>query len=440
MTSMRGVSAVAVMLLLMCAAPLAAANLTYVLSGELAKNHGPGWPHTAFNGVCQGDADNDCLDDAMEQELMKRLNPRYYRDEDESCPTMYVYAQVRPASESVDVWRVDGRLKWVDVTYFYNYAEDCKIDGHYGDSEHVRYFLYSQDLKTWTLDRATYWRHSDTKTVSGNHLSNIAWDVSGQLGQPNVPPVIAADEDGHGSWEARSAYSDDCTADSTFPFRRTCFDEDEARKSHYTQQPILHNIGGPDGGRFRGPEHWRTGTEHLTVSGSEVYTLRNGIREYWMPARDFCGWKCIEPLCSLRGCAGSLQGKLDTAPFTRQSRPITQADYGAPYTYQCTFTRNGGAETANQVTWTYRGQNPEGHLLYTATDIGGTHYYRLWYSAPKEYGERWILESVGPNDWRGPAQVTCNQFDVNLAGTVVIFSGTSGACSNGVQQKCYGYP
>ena len=207
------------------------------------------------------------------------------------------------------------------------------------------------------------------------------------------------------------------------------------------QPTIQHNIGGPDGGRFSGPEHWRVSPPQRVVSGSEVYTDRGGYREYWTPARPFCGWTCTTVSClNFHDCAGSLKGKLDTAPFTRQSRPITQADYGAPYTYQCTFTRNGGAEVANQVTWTYRGQNPEGHLLYTATDIGGTHYYRLWYSAPKEYGERWILESVAPNDWRGAAQVTCNQLDVNLAGTVVIFSGATGACSNGVRQTCYGNP
>ncbi len=438
MTGNRVVSAFAAMLFLLCARPLCGGNLTFVLSSQLAKNHGPGAPHTSFNGVCQGDGDNDCLDDALENELIGKLNPRYYLDEDEHCPKMYVYAQVRPVGNGIDVWRVDGRLKQVNVTYFYNYEKDCKVDGHHGDSEHVRFFLFSQDLRTWTLDRAIYWRHSGSKTISGAHLANVAYDVSGMLGQPNVPPLVAADEDGHGSWEARWAYGNDCTADST-TIPRTCFDKDQARTSTFTRPTILHNVGGPDRGRFSGPERWRTGTSHLTVSGAEVFTLRNNIREYWAPARPFCGWlQCLSPFgCS---CAGSLDGKLDKEVFTRQSRPITTAEYGAPYTYQCTFTRNGGPQVANHVTWTYRGQNPQGHLLYTAVDIAGTHYYRIWFSQTSEFGARWILESVAQNDWQGAPKVTCNAFDVNLAGTAVLFSGASGACSNGVNQTCYGNP
>ena len=225
MTSNRVVFVCAVVFLLLAAPGLTAANLYYNLTSELAKNHGPGAPHTSFNGFCQGDQDNDCLDDAMEWELIQKLNPRYYLDEDESCRTMYVYAQVRPAAPSVDVWRVDGRMKWVNVTYFYNYEKDCQgLDGHSGDSEHVRFYLFSQDLKKWTLDHAIYWRHSDSKTISGTHLANVAYDVSGQLGQPNVPPLVAADQNGHGSWEAKWAYGDECTADTIVFPRRTCFD------------------------------------------------------------------------------------------------------------------------------------------------------------------------------------------------------------------------
>lgn len=440
MTCNRVLRAAAAVLLLLAVRPASAGYLQFLLSSELAKNHGPEAPHTSFTGVCSGDADGDCLDDTIENELIQKVNPSYFLDESENCPRMYVYAQVRPAGHGVDVWRVDGRVKRVAVTYFYLYEKDCKtFGGHNGDSEHVRFFLSSLDLKTWTLDHGIYWRHAGNKDVTGIHINNIATDIRNVVGQAvNVPPIVAPDQDGHGSWEGRSAYSDDCSSDFT---TRDCFNEDEARYSTSFRPAILHNIGGPDRGRHAGPERWRTGTPHITVSGSDVYTLRNNIREYWMPVRDFCGWRCPfgNQLCS--ACSGSLEGKLDKGEFSRQSRPVTAAENGAPYQYQCKFTRNGGPEIDNFGTWTYRGQNPQGHLLYTVVDIAGTNYYRLWYS--KQVGpktERWILESVAPNEWLKPARVTCEFFDVSVAGSLLEFGGPSGACSNGVRQTCYGTP
>ncbi|HEV7240314.1 MAG TPA: hypothetical protein VGQ36_13830 [Thermoanaerobaculia bacterium] len=441
MTCKRVLRTIAVVLFLLTVRSASAGYLQFLLSSELAKNHGPVAPHTSFNGVCSGDADGDCLDDAVENELIQKVNPSYFLDEDESCSRMYVYAQVRPVGHGVDVWRVDGRVKRVNVTYFYLYEEDCQsyvgFAGHNGDSEHVRFFLSSLDLKTWTLDHGIYWRHSGNKDVTGIHINNIATDIKGVVGQAvNVPPIVASDQNGHGSWEGFSAYSSACSFSGSDI--RDCFDKDQARYSRSSRPAILHNIGGPSLGRQRGPERWRTGTPHLTVSGSEVYTLRNTVREYWMPRRDFCGWRCLPGIpCS--SCTGSLEGKLDQEEFSRQSRPVTPEENGAPYQYQCKFTRDGGPEVDNFGTWTYRGQNPQGHLLYTVVDKAATHYYRLWYSkqiGPKS--ERWILEWVAPNNWQGQALGRCDFFDVSLAGSLVEFSGPTGACSNGVKQTCYG--
>jgi hypothetical protein len=422
----------------LAAAGLSSASaLEYQLSSELAKNHGPGAPHTSFIGVCQNDHDGDCLDDAMEDQLAQMVNPRIYFDEDEGCPTLYLYAQVRPVGHGVDVWRVDGRVKRVNITYFFLYTRDCKsVGGHLGDSEHVRYTLTSTNLKTWTLEKGRYWRHSGDSIISASHLNYIAQGVG------STRPVVAADEDGHGSWEAVSPYDDDCSDEDSILGIRDCFNRSSAIFSDFQVLPLLHNIGGPDLGRLNGPEKWRTGTSHLTVSGSQVYTERNGRREFWQGGNSkFCGWQCAlangDCLSPLSDCSGGLNGKLDQEVFSRQSRPVTAVDNnGQSFTYNCIFQR-AGVWYQNNVTWTYRGDNPQGHLLYTATDIGGTHYYRLWYVGNIGLNaERWILESVAPNDWQGPAQVRCDNFDVLRSGDEIDFSGPSGACSNGVLQIC----
>jgi hypothetical protein len=346
----------------------------------------------------------------------------------------------------VDVWRVDGRIKEVNVTYFFLYPQDCNFFyGHFGDSEHVRFHLSSTDMKRWTLDSGTYWRHNGNSTYSGEYIYNIA------LGVGSNRPIVAADEDSHGSWEARSAYSSACSNDDSILGIRDCFTKDEARYSAYNVNTIVYNIGGPDLGRQNGPERWRTGTPNLTVSGSSVYTERNGKREYWAPNTKFCGWKCsfIDAAAGCRSpvdkCATPLDEKIDKGMFSRQSRPMTANENGGrPFSYNCTFQQSypSGTPAPNQVTWTYRGTNPQGHFLYTATDIGGTHYYRLWYvgQTPSKF-ERWILESVAPNDWQGPPQVRCDAFDVGPGGQQVTFGGPNGgACSNGVFQVCFGAP
>ncbi|HEX7150601.1 MAG TPA: hypothetical protein VF618_03865 [Thermoanaerobaculia bacterium] len=405
-----------------------AQRLTFTLSSELAKNFGPGAPHTSFTGTCQGDQDNDCLDDAMESELANKLNPRYYLDENESCGTMYTYVQIRPSAPNVDVWRVDGYVKKVYVTYFYNYPRDCQPfgGGHLGDSEHVRYLLSSTNLRTWTLENGHYWRHADQTIISGDWLSNMA------RGLGSDRPIVAADQNGHGSWQGEAPLSSACSSDLNIFPQRHCFNSSFAISSTWSLPPILHNVGGPDFGRLGGPERWRGGTPHLTISGTTVYTQRDGAQEYWAPKRDFCGWRC--PFGGCTDCAGSLDNKIDKGAFRRQSRPITAGDNGGTtLTYQCTFTRNGGPEMANYTTWTARGRNPQGHLLYTINDIGGTHYYRLWYSAEIDQGSRWILESVAPNDWQGAPLVRCDDFYVLHGGNMVIFN----ACSNGVWQRCF---
>lgn len=414
-----------------------ASALVYELSSELAKNHGPGAPHTSFAGVCQNDGDGDCLDDARENQLAQLVNPQYYFDEDESCPTLFLYAQVRPVGHGVDVWRVDGRVKRVNVTYFFLYERDCKaIGGHLGDSEHVRFTLTSQNLRSWTLEKGRYWRHDGNSTFPASHLNYIAGGVQSSR------PVVASDEDGHGSWEAVSPYDDDCSDEDSIFGIRDCFTGSSVLFSSFQVLPLLHNIGGPDLGRLNGPEKWRTGTPHLTVSGSQVYTQRNGKLEFWQGGNTkFCGWQCAfadgDCRSPVANCSSGLNGKLDKEVFSRQSRPVTAADNnGQSFPYTCIFQRNG-VWNQNTVTWTYRGQNPQGHLLYTVTDIGGTHYYRLWYVGNIGVNaERWILEAVAPNDWQGPAQVRCDNFDVRSSGNEVYFSGPSGSCSNGVSQIC----
>jgi hypothetical protein len=416
-----------------------AAALDFPLPSELAKNHGPGAPHTSFVGVCQNDQDGDCLDDAMENKLAELVNPRYYLDEDESCPTLFLYAQVRPVGHGVDVWRVDGRVKQVNITYFFLYNRDCKsIGGHLGDSEHVRFTLRSQNLKTWTLESGRYSRHSGTSTFPASHLNYMANGVQ------STRPIVAADEDGHGSWEGVSPYDDDCSNEDSVLGIRDCFNRSSAYFSSYQIHPIQHNIGGPDLGRLNGPEKWRTGTPHLSIFASQVYTERNGKWETWQGGSPkFCGWQCSltdgsgDCLVPKSGCAGGLNGKLDKTVFSRQSRPVTAADNnGQSFPYNCTFWRNG-AWHSNTNTWTYRGTNPQGHLLYTVNDIAGTHYYRLWYVGNIGINaERWILESVAPNDWQGPAQVRCDQFDVRTSGDELTYGGPAGTCSNGVVQYC----
>jgi hypothetical protein len=437
------------LMLFLSVEPASAARLVYVLSSPLAKNHGPGLPHTSYFGVCQNDQDGDCLDDAMENRLAELVNPSYYFDQNESCPARYVYFQVRPQSSGVDTWRVDGVIKLVHITYFFNYEKDCKIDGHLGDSERVIYTLQSTDLQTWSLESGVYYRHTGFKSVSGDYLATFAR----ALGRSS--PVIASEHEGHGSWEGASPYNHDCSPDAAF--FRSCFNRSEARLSTPTPNPLLHNIGGPDQGRIGGPERWRPHPEHLIVSGRDVYTPRNGKREYWtrrddLPeSRRFCGWQCSQrypdgtcntlsgnPLFAQSSCAGALDGKLDRAYFDKQSRPITAADNGGrSLSYSCTQEVPTGG-TTTLLTWTYRGDGPQGHLRYTAQDSRGTtFYYRLWYvGIPEILTQRWILEQVAPNDWEGRALNRCDQFDVSVAGSFLRFAGPSGTCSNGVRLQC----
>src|SRR5688572_8486873 len=138
--------------------PAADAYLTYTLSSELKKSS------------CAGDSDSDCLDNAEETNLAWAASPWYFYDEDEGCsewrneqgaPASHFqrqdFIQVRPEGGGIGAWSpTDGRTKWIRVSYFFLFPHDCGakagfIGGHQGDTEHIKLYLYSYDLKTWYL-------------------------------------------------------------------------------------------------------------------------------------------------------------------------------------------------------------------------------------------------------------------------------------------------
>jgi hypothetical protein len=145
-------SIAAALLLGLTASGTAGALLSYTLASPLKK------------AGCAGDSDSDCLDNLEETNLTWAISPWYFYDEDEDCsgwtnkwglPSFHFarldYFQVRPQGANVGSWTSNGVAKWVAVTFFLNYPHDCGgiflgVAGHQGDSESVRYYLYSYDL------------------------------------------------------------------------------------------------------------------------------------------------------------------------------------------------------------------------------------------------------------------------------------------------------
>ena len=245
------------------------------------------------------------------------------------------FFQVRPEGGAVQSWSpVDGKAKWVKISYFFNHPHDCQsaagFGGHQGDSEYVRVALYSYDLKTWYLYQAYYAHHDQDHYFSGSYLEERAL----VLGTSWIS--VAADEDSHGSWPGLQANSAECAGpeDDFCGANCKCFvgTWGDAFKGGDGRETVgvSRNIGGP------APEKWNAAV--LTVAGNEAYTqldVGHGLnREYWSPRTDayknFCGWECpaasrkpdgtcAVPVHDQTGCSAALSTKVDTSFFQLQA-------------------------------------------------------------------------------------------------------------------------
>jgi hypothetical protein len=286
---------------------------------------------------CTGDTDGDCLDNRAEWALAWIVAPHYFYDEDEDCSgrnnrTHYSrqdFYQVRPEGVGIQEWSpADGQRKWVSLTYFLLHPHDCQsrfgVGGHQGDSEHVRYWLYSFDLRTWYLFNGRYWHHGRSHDFSGIYLEARATEIGSRYAS------IAADEDGHGSWAGRSGNSSHCAGgEDDFCFS-TCDCFVGTMRSAFLNGDwewvgTTRNIGGP------APETWNAAV--LQVSGHEAYSIVDvahgtSNREYWTPKapyyQQFCGWECpsrnSDGTCNVSahgetGCSSPLWEKVDTTCF-----------------------------------------------------------------------------------------------------------------------------
>lgn len=319
------------LLLIMFSMQSSHALLSYTLTDQLKKTG------------CAYDDDGDCLDNYREADLAWIVSPHYYYDENEDCADApYIgryaaydrrdYFQVRPMGDNVYNWASSSARKRVRITYFLLHPHDCggfvswlPDWGHLGDSEHVRFELYSYDLKRWYLSGASFYHHGRVKWISGDGLQRRANELGTRYAS------VAADEDSHGSWPGRTASSSDCAAsadDFCYGFC-DCFKGSMRTAYNYGYWEYLstnRNVGGPS------PESWRRSV--LSVSGTQAWTNLNigwgANSEFWTPRSDayrkFCGWECpiyyrrSDGHCarSLRGeteCTSPLSSKVDTACF-----------------------------------------------------------------------------------------------------------------------------
>lgn len=339
--------------LLLSTAP-AGALLSYNLSSELKKSG------------CASDTDGDCLDNNQETSLAWAASPWYFYDEDEDCsgwtnkwglPSSHFerrdFFQVRPQGSDIANWTADGTAKWVKITYLLLYPHDCAshfgFAGHQGDSESVRFHLYSYDLRTWYLSYAYYLHHGRTDYVSGSFLESRA------AGLGTVWASIAADEDSHGSWPGKDVGSSHCAGSMDDFCLSTCDCfintwSSDFSNGYFEYPSATRNVGGPS------PESWNGAV--LALSGSDAYSLLDvghGLnREYFTPRTDqykwFCGWECSSGYrqsdghCAVNvhsrdNCAeGPLSQKVDSASFTVNPPPPPPTScqgYCGTYTGAC---------------------------------------------------------------------------------------------------------
>jgi hypothetical protein len=196
------------------------------------------------NGSVDADYDRDCLDDFMERSLAEALSPYTLWDEGEDCDGFNldnpgkcgertiggdaagdvlhfkprISFQVTPTGKDdgvvsgVKSWSsTDGKQKFISVKYFLNYPHQNDGDDHVGDSERVRYNLYTFDLKTFFIYNGRYNYHASTMTVSGQSLFNVATKATGcdcGSGSTCFPrtlyPVVESAENSHASFAGDS--------------------------------------------------------------------------------------------------------------------------------------------------------------------------------------------------------------------------------------------
>jgi len=297
---------------------------------------------------CDGDDDNDCLDNFEEQDLAWLFSPHYFYDEDEGCSGAWYtqggaqthhfgrrdFYQVRPDG-APQQWQADGAIKEVDITYFLLHPHDCRWDGgfagHQGDSESVVFHLVSTDLKRWTLTGADFRHHGYTQQFSGGYLKQRANEIG------TIYPSVAADQNSHGSWPGRVGWDTDCAGSEDDLCFGTCDcfrgTMQSAKASNFREfPPTFRNVGGPP------PETWRPQT--VSVGGNEAFTVfdvgHGSNVEFWTPRTDafktFCGWECPQRTsggdCVLevhgrRTCTpGGLAEKVDGSAFTPPQGPV----------------------------------------------------------------------------------------------------------------------
>lgn len=347
-------------LLLAAAAVLCASAAEAALSYNL--------PSPLKKDACSNDRDSDCLDQIEETNLGWAVSPWTFYDEDETCsgwtnrfgqPSTHFarrdFFQVRPHGSGVRDWSpTDGKAKWVAVSYFFLYPHDCAVifgfAGHQGDSEHVRFHLYSYDLRTWFLSHAYYAHHGRFDFVSGSFLESNAVALGTRWAS------VAADQNSHGSWPGREPSSSHC-AGSMDDFCNgfcDCFIDtwrSDFQNGRFEFPSANRNVGGPP------PESWDPSV--VTVAGGHASTTMDvghgANREYWTPGpsgyQKFCGWECPEGFrrtsdnnCSLTvhersNCAdGPLSQKVDTTPFQLVAPPPASsscAGFCGAYTGLC---------------------------------------------------------------------------------------------------------
>jgi hypothetical protein len=277
------------------------------------------------------DLDNDCLSDSMENSLATIVAPYYLWDEGDECNYFaaqnsfnqqhfkpHWFHQVRPALGPVNRWTSSSTEKFIRITYFFNYPEDCAGflmgGGHMGDGERVVFVMKSTDLVNWIVDSGEYYFHSSSRVIDGDFIKAIATSVNASY------PLVLAGEDAHASYWGHSAGSEDCcnTSDcSGDSCLQGSLATSKANGTWVFPLPSL-NIGGPS------PENW-----NFNVLGNDngvpfsAPDVGHGFApDYWAHyppnpsfSAKFCGFSCTT-VHSDGNCAYETHGNSDcTSPL-----------------------------------------------------------------------------------------------------------------------------